>query len=107
MNTDIRLSVGFWQHPKVFRLEKQLGLKAIRFLQILWFWCAQNRPDGNLAELDAEDIEFVADWRGKKGAFVKACESSWLDTQTCRRSPGLWLIILMKYGKVKGKALLS
>lgn len=79
MNTDIRLSIGFWQHPKVFRLEKKLGLKGIRSLQILWCWCAQNRPDGNLVDLDAEDIEFVSDWRGKKGAFVDACEGSWLD----------------------------
>lgn len=80
MNTDIRLSVGFWQHPKTFRLEKRIGLKGIRSLQILWCWCAQNRPDGNLAGLDYEDIEFVANWRGKKGAFMEACIAcDWLD----------------------------
>lgn len=79
MNSDIRLSVGFWQHPKTFRLERQLGLKAIRSLQILWCWCAQNRPDGNLAGLDPSEIEFVADWRGKKGAFIQACIGNWLD----------------------------
>lgn len=79
MNIDIRLSTGFWQHPKVFRLEKRLGLKGIRSLQILWCWCAQNRPDGNLAGLDPDEIEFVADWRGKKGAFVEASIGNWLD----------------------------
>lgn len=79
MNTDIRLAVNFWQHPKVYRLEKRLGLKAIRSLQILWSWCAQNRPDGNLADLAPDEIEFVSDWRGKKGAFFEACIGEWID----------------------------
>lgn len=79
MNTDIRLAVNFWQHPKVYRLEKRLGLKAIRSLQILWIWCAQNRPDGNLFNLAPDEIEFVADWRGKKGAFFGACIGEWID----------------------------
>ena len=73
MNVDIRLSIGFWQHPKTNRLERQIGLKGIRSLQILWFWCAQNRPDGILEDFDSTDIEFVADWRGKKGLFADAC----------------------------------
>lgn len=66
--------------PKTYRLEKRIGLKGVRSLQILWCWCAQNRPDGNLADLDAGEIEFVADWRGKKGSFVEACVyCGWLD----------------------------
>lgn len=79
MNVDIRLAVGFWQHPKVYRLEKAIGLKGIRSLQILWCWCAQNRPDGSLQDLSADEIEFVADWRGKRGAFITACLGNWLD----------------------------
>lgn len=80
MNTDIRLSIGFWQHPKTYRLIKRIGLKGVRSLQILWCWCAQNRPDGSLFDLDASEIEFAADWRGKKGAFAEACAScGWLD----------------------------
>lgn len=80
MNTDIRLSVGFWQHPKTFRIEKKLGLKGIRSLQILWRWRAQNRPQGDLVGFDEMDIEFVADWRGKKGLFVEAClETNWIE----------------------------
>lgn len=79
MNFDIRLSVGFWQHPKTRRLEKACGLKGVRSLQILMCWTAQNRPDGVLTGLDAEDIEFAADWRGKKGKFFEACNGQWLD----------------------------
>lgn len=80
MNTDIRLSVGFWEHPKTFRLIKRLGLKGVRSLQKLWCWCAQNRPDGILDGFECDEIEFVADWRGKKCVFTDACkEIGWLD----------------------------
>lgn len=30
MNSDIRLSVGFWQHPKTRKLVKRLGLEGVR-----------------------------------------------------------------------------
>lgn len=73
MNTDIRLSVGFWQHPKTRKLIKRLGLEAIRSLQILWLWAAQNRPDGVLSGMDWEDIELAADWQGEERAFFDCC----------------------------------
>lgn len=80
MNTDIRLSVGFWKHPKTNRLERRLGLKGVRSLQILWAWASQNRPDGLLRDLDSEDVEFVSDWRGKRGAFTQAIiDLRWMD----------------------------
>lgn len=71
MNTDIRISVEFWDHPKTKKLEKQLGIEAIKSLQILWCWTAKNRPDGVLKNLDDEDIELVSKWSGEPGLFVK------------------------------------
>ena len=62
MNTDIRLSVGFWQHPKAKKTARRLGLEGIRSLQVLWLWSTQYRPDGNLSGMDWEDIELAADW---------------------------------------------
>ncbi|WP_297672191.1 hypothetical protein [uncultured Desulfovibrio sp.] len=79
MNTDIRLSVGFWQHPKTKKLARRLGLEAVRSLQILWLWAAQNRPDGNLSGMDWEDIELAADWQGEEQAFFTACLGAWID----------------------------
>ncbi|MDY0258486.1 MAG: hypothetical protein RBR41_02320 [Desulfovibrio sp.] len=79
MNTDIRLSVGFWQHPKTRKTAKRLGLEGIRALQILWSWAAQNRPDGNLSSLDWEDIEMAADWQGEEKAFFDYCLGVWID----------------------------
>ncbi|WP_165072954.1 hypothetical protein [Desulfovibrio sp. ZJ200] len=79
MNTDIRLSVGFWQHPKTKKTVKRLGLEGIRSLQVLWLWAAQNKPDGNLAGMDWEDIELAADWQGEERAFFDHCLGVWID----------------------------
>lgn len=80
MSADIRLSVGFWDHPKTRKLIKRLGLESVRSLQILWMWCAQNRPNGMLAGMDAEDIELAAQWGGEEGKFFKVLlELRWID----------------------------
>ena len=84
MNTDIRLSVGFWQHPKTKKTVKRLGLEGIRSLQVLWLWAAVSRPDGVLSGMDWEDIELAADWQGEERAFFECClgsegASMWID----------------------------
>ena len=79
MNTDIRLSVGFWQHPKTRKTAKRLGLEGVRSLQILWLWAAINRPDGNLSGMDWEDIELAADWQGEEQSFFDFCMGIWID----------------------------
>jgi len=81
VNTDIRISVEFWDHPKTIKLERRGGLEAVRSLQILWAWAAQNKPCGNLEGLDEEDIEISGKWRGKAGVFCKALvDLRWLDS---------------------------
>lgn len=79
MNTDIRLSVGFWQHPKAKKTVRRLGLEGIRSLQILWAWAAVNRPDGNLSGMDWEDVELAADWQGEERKFFDTCLGMWID----------------------------
>lgn len=79
MNTDIRLSVGFWGHPKTIKLTRKLGLEGVRSLQVLWLWTTANKPDGHLTDMDADDIEIAADWRGEVGAFIAACVGPWID----------------------------
>lgn len=69
MNSDIRLSVGFFDHPKIIKLERQLGLEGVTALLRLWLWAAQNRPSGILSGMDGEDIEIAARWKGEPTAF--------------------------------------
>ena len=72
MNTDIRLAVGFFDHPKTVKLERLLGPQAVISLMRLWLWAVQHRPGGVLFGMDADDIEIVARWSGEKGAFLPA-----------------------------------
>ncbi|MDR2489713.1 MAG: hypothetical protein LBD42_09550 [Desulfovibrio sp.] len=69
MNTDIRLAIGFFDHPKTIKLERQLGLQGVVALMRLWLWAAQNRPDGVLSEMDVDDIEIAARWNGEQRAL--------------------------------------
>ena len=80
MNTDIRLNIEFWDHPKTVKLERRLGIKAIKCLQLLWFWVAKNTPSGDLSHLDNEDIEIAARWDGEPGKFAETLhELKWID----------------------------
>ena len=69
MNSDIRLSIGFFDHPKIIKLERQLGLEGVIALMRLWLWAAQNRPSGALSGMDDEDIAIAARWNGEATAF--------------------------------------
>ncbi len=91
MNTDIRISVQFINHPKTIKLERRLGFQGVKSLIELWSWAALNRPDGNLGggndrlttvqhPLDEEDIEIAAQWPGEPGVFIETLvELRWLD----------------------------
>lgn len=75
MNTDIRISVTFLQNPKIKKLERRVGIEGLKALLALWIWTAQNKPTGDLAGLDNEAVEMVADWNGDEGAFVSALKA--------------------------------
>jgi hypothetical protein len=63
MNKDIRLDCGFWEHPKVVKLERRLGLPACKALQKLWIFCAKCRPNGDITSLDDEDFEIATGYK--------------------------------------------
>lgn len=80
MADDIRFSVNFWQQPKTIKLTRKGGLEAVRSLQILWCFCAQERTDGILSGMDIDDIEIAADWRGEPGRLVELLlNGNWLE----------------------------
>lgn len=70
MNTDIRISTDFFQHPKTVMLEKRLGPKGVLSLIKLWIWAAQTRPDGVLGKKSCEYVAAAAMWKGDCHKFV-------------------------------------
>lgn len=80
MNIDIRLSLGFFDHPKTLKLQKRCGVEAVLCLQRLWVWAANERSSGVLSGMDEEDIELAAKWTGEEGKFFKALlDCHWID----------------------------
>ena len=80
MNTDIRVLVSFWGHPKRKRLEMILGPGATGYLIDLWLRTAQDRPDGILTGWDETDIALAAGWEGDPSESVEALKKTgWLD----------------------------
>lgn len=57
---------------KLTKLSRALGItkvQAIGHLSVLWMWCLDHAPDGDLSGHDAEDIEIAAWWEGEVGLF--------------------------------------
>ncbi len=64
MNTDFRLSVGIFEHPKVQKLGRRLGDGGVlSYIKLLRF-VAQNRPDGSLHGMDSDDIAIAGGYNG-------------------------------------------
>ena len=71
VNSDIRLSIGFFDHPKTVKLKRKLGLEGVEALLRLWMYAAQYRPGGTFTNMDLDDIEIAVRWAGQAGELVK------------------------------------
>lgn len=56
MNTDFRITIGFFQHPKTKKLKRRHGAEGVLALVKLWEFTAIHRPQGSLYEMDKDDI---------------------------------------------------
>jgi len=80
MGADARLQTSLPGHPKTKKLARRVGKAGVLSLIWLLLWCVDNRSDGDLAGMTAEDIELAADWDGEPGVLVKAlAEVGFLD----------------------------
>lgn len=80
MNSDIRLSVSFWDHWKTIVLKEDLGYQAVESLQRLWCFSAINKPTGKLVGMNSRAIEIAARWPGDPGVLIaKLVELAFLD----------------------------
>jgi len=70
MNKDIRISIGFLDHPKTIKLKRILGSESIECLLRLWSFAAQYKPSGKFNSLTEEDLEIASQWHGETGKFL-------------------------------------
>jgi hypothetical protein len=70
MAEDARLSTALPRHPKTVKLYRRLDAAGCWSLVCLFLWTAENRFDGDLTGLTAEDIEIASNWTGPAGLFV-------------------------------------
>lgn len=70
MNTDFRLSIGLFTHPKFLKLKRRLGETGALSYIVLLSFTAQHRPTGDLGRMDADDIAIAAQWNGDPEAFL-------------------------------------
>jgi hypothetical protein len=86
LNTDIRLQLSIRYHPKTKKLRARLGPPGVLGFVWLLMFAAENRPDGNLAGYDEEDLALASDYAGDPVEFVQVLEAvGFLD-----RIPGGW-----------------
>jgi hypothetical protein len=66
---DIRISCGFFSHPKTIKLRRRCGDAGVVSLLKLWTFAGQYRTTGSLAGMDAEEIAIAAGWAGDPKEF--------------------------------------
>ena len=72
MNTDFRVSCGYFEHPKIQKLGRILGSDGIlSHLRLLRF-VAVNRPSGELHSMDCLDIALASGFGGDEAVFLAA-----------------------------------
>ena len=70
-------------HRKTKALRRLLKIKnptAIGHLHLLWWWCLDNTPDGDLSGIDDADLAEAAEWQGDPKKFVDSLvEAGFID----------------------------
>jgi hypothetical protein len=70
MNKDVRIGTNYPEHPKIRKLYKRLGGEGIKSHIFLLCYVGRHCFDGVLKDMDADEIEAVAKWRGDSNQFV-------------------------------------
>lgn len=83
------MKIGALTHPKTLDLAARLGVNrptALGHLELLWHYCAQFTPQGNVGKYADGAIAGACDWTGDPQAFVGALVASgWIDPDPAHR----------------------
>lgn len=71
-NLYVRLHSSFWTHRKTLQLRRKLGDAAFWIPPRLWSFAAENAPDGNLSNYQAEDLAMLVQYSGNAQEMLQA-----------------------------------
>ncbi len=66
-------------HRKIKKLKRELKIKtpqAVGHMVMLWLWAVDNAPDGNLSDIDPNDLAEAAEWSKPGSELVRALISA-------------------------------
>lgn len=77
MNSDFRVSISFFRHPKTKNLKRTVGPEGVICLLDLWRFAAEFYPSGHFpGGMTGEDIESEVGWSGTPNALITALEGN-------------------------------
>jgi hypothetical protein len=65
-------------HRKTLALSRLLGIsrpQVIGHLHLLWWWCLDNAPDGDISRIDPSDVSLAMLWSGEASTIIGAMVS--------------------------------
>lgn len=69
----LEIDDGFLEHPKTLRFCRAVrDLNGAAYVMRLWTWATKSAPDGDLSELEPEDVETPLRWPGERGVLYAA-----------------------------------
>lgn len=71
-NLYVRLHSSFWTHRKTLQLRRKLGDAAFWIPPRLWSFAAENAPDGDLSNYQAEDLAMLVQYSGNAQEMLQA-----------------------------------
>ncbi len=75
-------------HPKTRKAARRLGISVptlMGHLHLLWHWCVKHAENGNITQVDQEDLADAMMWPGEPQALINVlCEVGFIDTTTQR-----------------------
>jgi hypothetical protein len=80
MPDDIRIRIGFLDHPKTLRIINRFGMAAVGHLFALWEYVAKFCPKGTIDGISEQDLERVCRYSGVPGTlFSFLVDHQWID----------------------------
>ena len=84
-NLYVRLHSSFWTHRKTLQLRRKLGDAAFWIPPRLWSFAAENAPNGDLSNYQAEDLAMLVQYSGDARSMLEALhEAGFLENGVIR-----------------------